>query len=70
LYEDFLLFLKENYAGQYWNPLPREAARYVRGMAENPPDASPGINTMLLPFIVNLREILSFIPQEILIGAA
>nr|HQU72348.1 hypothetical protein [Calditrichia bacterium] len=53
LYEDFLLFLKENYAGQYWNPLPREAARYVRGMAESPPDASPGINTMLLPFIVN-----------------
>lgn len=29
-YEDFLYYLRENYYGQYWNPLPRELATYCK----------------------------------------
>lgn len=31
LYEEFLRHLKQNYAGEYWNPLPREVGRYLAG---------------------------------------
>ncbi|GAB4342160.1 MAG: hypothetical protein Kow0037_29340 [Calditrichia bacterium] len=30
LYQDLLQYLNENYAGQYWNPLPREMADFVK----------------------------------------
>jgi len=29
-YEEFLRYVKEHYAGQYWNPLPRELASWYR----------------------------------------
>lgn len=29
LYEDFLCYVKTRYAGQYWNPLPREMGQYI-----------------------------------------
>lgn len=32
LYEDFLCYVKETYAGQYWNPLPREMSQYIAGL--------------------------------------
>ena len=31
-YSDFLKFVKENYAGQYWNALPRDVAAYYKKM--------------------------------------
>lgn len=33
LYEDFLCHIKDQYAGEYWNPLPRDIAAFVRGSA-------------------------------------
>lgn len=30
LYEEFLIYVKKKYHGQYWNALPREVARYYR----------------------------------------
>jgi hypothetical protein len=30
LYRDFLLYVKEKYAGEYWNPLPKDAAQYYK----------------------------------------
>src|SRR5205807_8630814 len=41
LYEEFLCYVKEKYAGQYWQALPREVAQLVR-----PQDAKPSANGM------------------------
>lgn len=35
-YKSFLTYLKENYSGQYWNPLAADLARYVKSLL--PPD--------------------------------
>lgn len=35
LYKDFLVYIKEKYAGQYWNPLPRELARFWKDNYSN-----------------------------------
>lgn len=29
IYEDFLQYIKDNYSGEYWNPLPKDLAEYV-----------------------------------------
>lgn len=36
LYEQFLNYIKENYAGQYWNALPHEAAGWYRNTCVDP----------------------------------
>ena len=45
-YEEFLHYVRDQYGGQYWNPLPRELARWYKGeyaeRAENP--AAPDLN--------------------------
>ncbi|WP_052574045.1 hypothetical protein [Haloferula sp. BvORR071] len=43
LYEDLLCHVKEKYAGQYWNPLPREMSQYIAGMSP----FAPGPRTTL-----------------------
>ena len=35
LYEDFLCHIKDHYAGEYWNPLPREVARFMSSRKED-----------------------------------
>ncbi|MFZ2322565.1 MAG: polysaccharide deacetylase family protein [Ignavibacteriaceae bacterium] len=30
LYKSFLVYIRDNYSGQFWNPLPRELADYIR----------------------------------------
>src|SRR5215471_3358474 len=37
-YEEFLTHVKENYAGQYWQALPRDVARFVRDRQMSLPD--------------------------------
>lgn len=34
LYQDFLTYVSNRYSGQFWHPLPREMADYVRGAAK------------------------------------
>jgi glycosyltransferase involved in cell wall biosynthesis len=38
-YEDFLRHIKENYAGQYWNALPRDLAAWYRQTVAEPANA-------------------------------
>ncbi len=35
IYRDFLLYVKNQYSGKYWNALPREAARYAARVFNN-----------------------------------
>lgn len=35
LYEEFLCYLKVRYAGEFWNPLPREMGRFIAGRARD-----------------------------------
>jgi hypothetical protein len=39
LYGEFLLHVKERYAGQYWDALPRDVARHHRGLLHPDPSA-------------------------------
>ena len=36
LYKEFLTYVKTTYPGQYWHVLPRQIARYVRGISGEP----------------------------------
>ncbi len=41
MYEGFLAYVKEKYAGAYWQPLPRELARYCRRNLPQPEATRP-----------------------------
>ena len=48
LYRGFLAHLRDNYAGQYWQPLPREIAKYVaRINARLPSSEAPPVRGVL-----------------------
>ncbi|MCW1926591.1 hypothetical protein OKA05_28825 [Luteolibacter arcticus] len=40
LYEGYLCYVKEKYAGQYWNPLPREMSQYIASTNPNVPGSA------------------------------
>ncbi len=40
-YEEFLTYIREKYAGQYWHALPREVSRYVRKTYVAPDGSGP-----------------------------
>ena len=35
-YENFLLYIMENYKGQYWHALPRQVARFIANKYTHP----------------------------------
>ncbi len=43
LYTEFLSWVKQNYAGQYWNALPREVAAFCRDQILNPQPNLPAL---------------------------
>jgi hypothetical protein len=55
LYEEFLTWLKQKYAGEYWHPQPAEIARFIRSLAvaKAKPDQDVPAST---GFITGIRE--------------
>lgn len=50
-YAEFLRYVKETYAGLYWNALPREVAEWVRGrrLSLSPELSKPGVAASVAP---------------------
>jgi predicted glycosyltransferase len=50
-YAEFLSYVKENYAGQYWQALPRDVARFVRDRQVTSPDPRPATSHSTSPAV-------------------